>query len=92
MKAAVIETEGGSFLLRDVEIDSPTENEVLVRVEASGLCHSDLHMAAGGFGIPLPAVFGHELAGVVESVGPQVVKGHEGVPVGGQLVSLCADS
>ena len=45
---------------------------MLIRTRASGLCHSDLHVMDGLLPIPLPAALGHEAAGVVEAVGPDV--------------------
>lgn len=59
MKAAVLNAENGLFDIEEIQIDGPRGREALVEVKASGLCHTDLHMAEGGFGIPLPAVLGH---------------------------------
>src|SRR3546814_10669041 len=61
-----------SDLVEDIQIDRPRGREVLVEIKASGLCHSDLHMAESDFGVPLPALFGHELAGIVKEIGPDV--------------------
>ncbi|QTG81299.1 Zn-dependent alcohol dehydrogenase [Arthrobacter crystallopoietes] len=72
MKAAVIEAVGAPFEVQDVTIAGPQGHEVLVEVKASGLCHSDLHVASANVGFPLPAVLGHEVAGVVTAVGPDV--------------------
>lgn len=69
--AAVVETAGGGFRLDDVELDDPRPDEVLVRVEAVGVCHTDVKLAALGVPEP-PAVLGHEGAGVVERVGSAV--------------------
>lgn len=55
-----------------VDIDAPIDHEVLVRVVASGVCHSDLHFVEGLYEFPAPAILGHEAAGVVEAVGPLV--------------------
>lgn len=55
-----------------VELRDPGRDEVLVRIVAAGVCHSDVGQADGEWGFPLPAVLGHEGAGVVESVGPGV--------------------
>jgi hypothetical protein len=71
MKAAVLNANEGRFDVEDVRIDIPGR-EVLVDVKACGLCHSDLHLAEANYGVPLPAVLGHELAGVVREVGPDV--------------------
>ncbi|MFD4675702.1 NAD(P)-dependent alcohol dehydrogenase [Lentzea sp. NPDC058450] len=70
--AAVVSSAGADFVLRDVELDEPGPGEVLVRVEATGMCHADLAARDGDFPFPLPGVVGHEGAGVVERVGPGV--------------------
>ena len=89
MKAAVVSQLDGTFRVEDVEISQPIGAEVLVRVKASGLCHSDLHLAETDFGIPLPAVFGHELAGIVEAVGPDVTEFSIGDHVVASLIQFC---
>jgi len=58
--------------IEEVEVDPPQEGEVLVRVTAAGLCHSDLSILEGVRPRPLPMVIGHEGAGIVEEVGPGV--------------------
>lgn len=60
------------FRLTDIRIDEPRPREVLVRITAVGMCHTDLSVRAGHTPFPLPAVLGHEGAGVVERVGPAV--------------------
>jgi len=55
-----------------VELDGPGEGEVTVRVVAAGVCHTDLALVTGGLPMPMPAVLGHEGAGVIEEVGPGV--------------------
>ena len=71
-RAAVVETGGAPFTLSEVELDEPGPHEALVRMAATGLCHTDLGAASGGLPFPLPGVLGHEGAGVVEAVGPAV--------------------
>ncbi|WP_151475715.1 NAD(P)-dependent alcohol dehydrogenase [Streptomyces albicerus] len=71
-RAAVVESGGASFTLSDVELDEPRAHEALVRIVAAGLCHTDLGVASGGLPFPLPGVLGHEGAGIVEAVGPDV--------------------
>lgn len=73
-RAAVVEKAGAPFTIMDVELDEPRPNEVLVRIAAVGICHTDLTMAAGLIPFPLPGVLGHESAGVVEAVGSAVTK------------------
>ena len=58
--------------VEEVELDPPKEGEVLVKLAASGLCHSDEHVVTGDIPMPLPIVGGHEGAGIVEQVGPGV--------------------
>lgn len=72
VKAAVLRTPGEKLELETVHLDEPRFGEVMVRTTAAGLCHSDLHYLKGTMGISLPAVLGHEVAGVVEHCGPGV--------------------
>ncbi len=74
IKAAVVREKGAPFVIEDVEIDEPKGDEVLVRIASTGLCHTDLVARMQFLPVPLPGVFGHEGAGVVEKVGPQVTK------------------
>ncbi|GAB2886229.1 NAD(P)-dependent alcohol dehydrogenase [Streptomyces deserti] len=71
-RAAVVESGGAPFTLSDIVLDEPGPHEALVRMVATGLCHTDLGVASGGLPFPLPGVLGHEGAGVVEAVGPAV--------------------
>jgi S-(hydroxymethyl)glutathione dehydrogenase/alcohol dehydrogenase len=66
MKAAILHQAPGALVIEDVELDSPGPDEVLIRVVASGLCHSDLHFMEGKLPWPLPAALGHEAAAVGE--------------------------
>ncbi|ARU03517.1 alcohol dehydrogenase [Comamonas serinivorans] len=72
MKAAVFHGVGQPMTIETVEIQKPQRNEVLVRTKATGLCHSDLHFIQGKYPTPVPAILGHEAAGVVEAVGDGV--------------------
>ncbi|MEA2844113.1 MAG: S-(hydroxymethyl)glutathione dehydrogenase / alcohol dehydrogenase [Actinomycetota bacterium] len=72
VRAAVLTALDTPLALRDVELDRPHAGEVLVRMVASGVCHSDLSMVNGTLPITLPAVLGHEGAGIVEEVGEGV--------------------
>ncbi|GLW98283.1 alcohol dehydrogenase [Microtetraspora sp. NBRC 16547] len=58
--------------VREVELDSPGPGEVLVRIEAAGVCHSDLSVVDGNRARPVPMLLGHEAAGIVEQVGAGV--------------------
>ncbi|GAA0448272.1 zinc-binding alcohol dehydrogenase [Paractinoplanes deccanensis] len=70
IRAAVVEEPGGAFVVADVELEEPRADEILVRVTAAGICHTDLAMRRGWTRTPM--VFGHEGAGVVEAVGAEV--------------------
>ena len=72
MRAAILREAPGALQIEDVSHDKPGPREVLVRTVAAGLCHSDLHFMEALYPHPLPAVLGHESAGVVEAVGDQV--------------------
>ena len=72
MKAAVLREVKKPLSIEDVEITKPGPHEVLLRTAAAGICHSDLHFVDGLYPYPLPAVIGHESAGVVEQVGSEV--------------------
>ncbi|WP_434777525.1 Zn-dependent alcohol dehydrogenase [Neisseria sp. Ec49-e6-T10] len=89
MKASVVEKVGGQFITEEVILDSPLDLEVLLDVQASGLCHSDLHVAHDGYGNSFPAVLGHEVAGVVKEVGKQVTEFKVGDHVVGCLIQFC---
>jgi S-(hydroxymethyl)glutathione dehydrogenase/alcohol dehydrogenase len=73
MKASVLYEQGKPLGVEDLELEPPRRGEVLVRMAASGVCHSCLHAADGSWkGVPVPIVLGDEGAGVVEDVGPSV--------------------
>ena len=72
MKAAVLYEIGKPVKVEEVTLDEPQANEVLVKVAATGVCHTDLHFIKGDMPQPLPVVLGHEGAGIVEKVGPGV--------------------
>ncbi|MGE0387418.1 MAG: NAD(P)-dependent alcohol dehydrogenase [Gammaproteobacteria bacterium] len=71
IRAALATANDSPLTIDEVELDAPAAGEVLVRVVATGMCHTDLHMLASA-PLPWPAIFGHEGAGIVESVGPGV--------------------
>jgi len=78
MKAAVMVRAGGPLEILDVELRSPGAGEVRVRIEAAGVCHSDLHYLTGALACKTPIVPGHEGAGTVLEVGPEVDEFHPG--------------
>jgi S-(hydroxymethyl)glutathione dehydrogenase/alcohol dehydrogenase len=73
VRAAVLEEFGAPLVVQEVDLAEPKAGEVLVRIEACGVCHTDLYTASGadpsGY---VPCVLGHEGAGVVEAIGPDV--------------------
>jgi propanol-preferring alcohol dehydrogenase len=84
MKAAVVRAFGEPVAIGEVPIPTPGRGEVLVKVVACGVCHTDLHAADGDWPVKpaLPFVPGHEGAGIVAAVGPGVTRVKEGDPVG----------
>ncbi|NAZ86958.1 alcohol dehydrogenase catalytic domain-containing protein, partial [Kineococcus indalonis] len=72
MRAAVLRAPGTPVRVEEVDLADPGPGEVLVRVEAAGVCHTELHYMAGDIPCPLPVVLGHEGAGTVEAVGAGV--------------------
>jgi aryl-alcohol dehydrogenase len=78
MKAAVCRSGSDLFCVEELTIDEPRDDEVLVRFTATGLCRTDLEVAAGFMPTPFPVVAGHEGAGIVEAVGSAVRGLHPG--------------
>ena len=72
MRAAVLIEAGKPLQIEQINIANPGPHEVLIRTAACGLCHSDLHFIEGTYPHPLPAIPGHEAAGIVEAVGSEV--------------------
>jgi S-(hydroxymethyl)glutathione dehydrogenase/alcohol dehydrogenase len=83
MLAAVLRTPGGPLELERIPVPAPKAGEVLIRVAACGVCHTDLHVLKDEIDFPLPAVLGHEISGTVAAVGPGV----ETLPVGARVVA-----
>ena len=72
MQAAVFREVGRPLEVEEIEVAEPNHGEVLVRLFASGVCHSDYHVVVGEWEAPVPVILGHEGAGVVEAVGAGV--------------------
>ncbi|MER9180417.1 NAD(P)-dependent alcohol dehydrogenase [Mesorhizobium sp. M0767] len=72
IKAAIVRIKGGPFLIEDLQLEAPSAGEVLVKVVACGICHTDLIIRDQFYPTPLPIVLGHEGAGIVEAVGAGV--------------------
>ncbi len=82
IQAAVIEKTGEEFRIVDMELDPPKQNEVLVKIIACGVCHTDEVARRQIIPVPLPAVFGHEGCGEVLETGPGVTGLKQGDKVG----------
>jgi len=80
MRAAVLVAPGEPLQVQHIRTPRPKSGEVLVKVTACGLCHSDLHVIAGKIPFPTPAVLGHEVSGTVVELGPNTA--HSGLAVG----------
>ncbi|MEQ9487599.1 MAG: Zn-dependent alcohol dehydrogenase [Alphaproteobacteria bacterium] len=89
MKAAVCRAFGEPLTIEDIEIADPQLNELKIKISAVAICHSDIHYAEGAWGGPLPAVYGHEAAGIVEKVGPGVKDLQQGDFVVITLIRAC---
>ena len=89
MKAAVLYKLKTPLVIEDVELEDPKQGEVLVKVAAAGVCHSDLSFMEGRWKIRIPLVMGHEGAGVVEKVGEGVTSVQPGDHVIFSWVGSC---
>jgi S-(hydroxymethyl)glutathione dehydrogenase/alcohol dehydrogenase len=83
MRAAILHAGADDLVVDEIEHDAPGGHEVLIRIEACGLCHSDLHCLDGTLVRPRPQLLGHEAAGVVEAVGSSV----QSISVGDRVVT-----
>lgn len=71
-RAAILEQLNTPLIVEEIELDDPVDNEVLIKMVASGVCHTDLHCIKGDLLTPPPIVLGHEGAGIVEKIGRNV--------------------
>ena len=74
MRAAILLEAGKPLEIQDIILSKPQPHEILIRTAAAGLCHSDLHFIEGTYPHALPAIPGHEAAGIVEAIGSEVSK------------------
>ena len=91
IKAAVLYEPNTPLKIENVTLDDPKEREVLIKMVATGVCHSDLHIMNGSQPNPMPVVLGHEGAGIVEKVGPGVTKVRTGDHVITPAIYSCGD-
>jgi S-(hydroxymethyl)glutathione dehydrogenase/alcohol dehydrogenase len=89
IKSAVLREPNKPLTIEELELAPPKEKEVLVKSAFTGFCHSDLHLMLGEIPIALPLAIGHEMAGVVEDVGPGVTKVKKGDHVVGTWMIPC---
>ena len=82
MKAAVVTAAGSAWLIQDVPQPQPGHNQVLVKMHASGICYTDVHLTLGHFPGPFPRILGHEPGGEVVAVAPDVTTRKVGDRVG----------
>lgn len=91
-RAAVLHVANEPLQIEELELDGPRAGEILVRLVATSLCHTDLHPMKGHIPVPLPMVLGHEGAGIVEEVGAgvdSVAPGDRIVLVGAPMCGKC---
>jgi Zn-dependent alcohol dehydrogenase len=74
IRAAVLREPHRSFVVETLDLEAPRDGEVLIKIAAAGVCHSDWHLVTGATQHPLPVVPGHEGAGLVEAVGDGVTR------------------
>ena len=89
MKAAVCRAHGAPLTIEDIDIAAPAADQVEVTMKAVAICHSDISYADGAWGGSLPAVYGHEAAGIVSAVGPGVAGLAPGDSVVVTLIRAC---
>ncbi|WP_420176503.1 zinc-binding dehydrogenase [Luteococcus sp. OSA5] len=80
MRAAVLREPGKGLTVESLRTPRPKADEVLIKVDACGMCHSDLHVIGGAIAFPMPAVLGHEVAGTIVQLGEGTE--HTGLAVG----------
>jgi len=89
MSAAILNTAPGNLQIEQIPIPEPKAGEVLVKVHACGVCHTDLHVIKAEVAFPTPAVLGHEISGTIVSLGPGVRGPAPGTPVACAFIMPC---
>ena len=89
MLAAVLPAAGAPLQLEEIAIPRPRRGEILVRVAACGVCHTDLHVIKGEVAFPTPAVLGHEISGTVVELGDGVDHLEVGARMVGTFIMPC---
>jgi S-(hydroxymethyl)glutathione dehydrogenase / alcohol dehydrogenase len=88
-RAAVCRAFGQPLSIEEIDLAEPGQGEIRVKIQACSICHSDIFFWEGAWGGELPAVYGHEAAGIVEAVGPGVTRVKAGDPVVATLIRSC---
>src|SRR5947209_18083984 len=91
MRAAVLPRVHASLDIEEIPVPAPKSGEVLVRVAACGVCHTDLHVIKGEVPFPTPAVLGHEISGTVAALGPGLDGPAPGSRVVGTFIMPCGE-
>lgn len=91
MRAAIFEALDAPMVVETVTPVDPGPRDVVVRITASGVCHSDLHVITGALPMPPPAILGHEGTGIVEAVGSEVTRVAVGDRVIGSFIPACGN-
>jgi succinate semialdehyde reductase (NADPH) len=89
MLAAVLDRAPGGLRIEEIPVPEPAAGEVLVRVSACGVCHTDLHVMKAEVAFPTPAVMGHEISGTVAALGYGVAGPPVGTPVASAFIMPC---
>ena len=89
MRAAILERAPGGLHIEEIPVPEPRAGEILVKVAACGVCHTDLHVMKAEVAFPTPAVMGHEITGTVAALGPGVTGPPTGTPVACAFIMPC---
>src|SRR6186713_306402 len=89
MKAAILDSAPGGMRIEQIPVPEPRAGEILVKVSACGVCHTDLHVMKAEVAFPTPAVMGHEISGTVAALGPGVKSPAVGTKVVSAFIMPC---
>ncbi len=89
MKAAICYEFAKPLVIEEVDIDPPQKDEVKVKIAATAICHSDIHVCMGELGGKVPFIGGHESAGYVDEIGKDITSVKSGDPVVVSLIASC---
>src|SRR5436190_10110640 len=89
MKAAILDLAPGHLRIEHIPVPEPHAGELLVKVNACGVCHTDLHVIKAEVAFPMPAVLGHEISGTVVALGPGVTAPAVGTSVVAAFIMPC---